>query len=57
MTITVYYDSMPLHVYQSVAQRLGLQADQHLATHREFCEVLTQNATHYALLRLAQSDN
>ena len=54
MPITVYYDKISLDIYPSVARRLKLTSGQQLSSIHQAIEVLNQNATHEALVKMAK---
>jgi hypothetical protein len=54
MFITVYFDQVSLDLYPSVAKRLKLTPGQQLGSIHQAIEVLNQNATHEALVKMAR---
>lgn len=50
MTVTVYYQSQPLHLYPAVATRLRLVDGEIITSRSLFQRALSENATHWMLL-------
>ncbi|GAB2579585.1 hypothetical protein [Spirosoma areae] len=49
-SITVFFELTPINVFTAVAERLGLKNGQQLHSQEELLTVVTENATHFALL-------